>query len=230
VATILLVEDEENLRAALVYSLRRAGYDVQQAASGPDALARFQATGADLVLLDVMLPGLSGLEVSRQIRAASHVPIIMLTARTDEIDVVVGLELGADDYIAKPFRMRELQARIAAALRRAALNRAPAAQPPATPLVAGDLRLDPGSFSITRAGRQLTLKPRAFALLQLFMQHPGQVFSRDQLLQQLWGDPFIGDQRTVDVHVRWIREQIEDDPGAPTRLRTIRNVGYQFVG
>lgn len=227
--TVLVVEDEEHLRYTLAYNLRKAGYAVEVAATGPEALDRFGLTAIDLVLLDVMLPGLSGLDVCRQIRAVSVIPILMLTARTDEIDTVVGLELGADDYIAKPFRLHELLARIAAALRRADRNRQ-RDLPAAAALVFGDLRLDPTTFTLTQAGQPLTLKPRAFALLQFLMQHPGRVFTRDQLLQQLWGDPFIGDPRTVDVHVRWIREQIEEDPSNPLHLLTIRNVGYQFVG
>ena len=230
-ATVLLVEDEEHLRATLAYNLRKAGYDVQSAASGLEAVARFQATSPDLVLLDVMLPGYDGFEVCRRIRQVSGVPILMLTARTDEVDTVVGLELGADDYIAKPFRMRELLARVAAALRRPPLSLGPRSDmSPAPQLIAGDLILDAGTYTARRGQRLLTLKPRAFALLHFFMQHPGQVFSREQLLQQLWDNPFVGDARTVDVHVRWIREQIEDNPSQPQRLRTIRNVGYQFVG
>jgi DNA-binding response OmpR family regulator len=227
---VLIVEDEEHLRATLGYNLRKAGYDVQSAASGPEALARFDAAQPDLVLLDVMLPGFDGFEVCRRIRHVSSVPIVMLTARTDEIDTVVGLELGADDYIAKPFRMRELLARVGAALRRPLLGANASLARPDARLTAEDLVLDPSSYTAWRGERALTLKPRAFALLHFFMQHPGQVFSREQLLAQLWDDPFIGDARTVDVHVRWIREQIEDDPSQPQRLRTIRNVGYQFVG
>lgn len=224
---ILIVEDEEHLLVTLAYNLRKAGYIVESAADGPTAVARFTIEPVDLVLLDVMLPGFDGFEVCRRLRSRSTVPILMLTARTDEIDVVVGLELGADDYIVKPFRMRELLARIGAALRRSA----PSAVLPVTyQLVSGDIVLDASAFQLTRGGRALTLKPRAFALLQFLMQHPGLVFSRDQLLQQLWNDPFIGDPRTVDVHIRWIREQIEDDPSHPIRIRTIRNVGYQFVG
>lgn len=230
-AAVLVVEDEEHLRATLAYNLRKAGYDVQVAATGLEAIAQFQAQQPDVVLLDVMLPGIDGFEVCRRIRQLSGVPILMLTARTDEVDAVVGLELGADDYIAKPFRMRELLARIAAALRRPVLGSASADHlPSATPLISGDLLVDPNTYVARRGEHVLTLKPRAFALLHFFMQHPGQVFRREQLLQQLWGDPFIGDERTVDVHIRWIREQIEDDPSHPQRLRTIRNVGYQFVG
>jgi DNA-binding response OmpR family regulator len=227
--TVLLVEDEEHLRVTLAYNLRKAGYDVQSVATGPEALTCFAAHEPDLVLLDVMLPELDGFAVCRAIRTRSEVPIIMLTARTDEIDTVVGLEIGADDYVEKPFRMRELLARIAAILRRAAF-RVQTEPLPSAPIVSGDLVLDASMYTVMRGDRMLTFKPRVFALLQVFMQHRGQVFSRDQLLQRLWGDPFIGDPRTVDVHVRWIREQIEDDPAHPTRLLTIRNVGYRFVG
>ncbi|MFN8570005.1 MAG: response regulator transcription factor [Kouleothrix sp.] len=227
---ILIVEDEEHLRATLAYNLRKAGYAVELAASGPEAVARFQAARPDLMLLDVMLPGFDGFEVCRRIRQLSGAPILILTARADEIDAVVGLELGADDYIAKPFRMRELLARVAAALRRPQLGGAtiPIQHPPA--LTSGDLCLDPATHTVRRGDINLTLKPRAFELLRFFMEHPRQVFSREQLLARLWDDRFIGDARTVDVHVRWIREQIEDDPSQPLRLRTIRNVGYQFMG
>ena len=229
--TVLIVEDEEHLRATLAYNLRKAGYEVLVAASGPEAVLQFGATSPDLVLLDVMLPGYDGFEVCRRIRHVSGAPILMLTARTDEIDAVVGLELGADDYIAKPFRMRELIARVAAALRRPALGSAASgavAHPHA--LVSKDLMLDPARYTAQRGERVLTLKPRAFELLRFFMEHPHQVFTREQILAQLWGDPYIGDTRTVDVHVRWIREQIEDDPSQPQRLRTIRTIGYQFMG
>jgi DNA-binding response OmpR family regulator len=229
-ATVLLVEDEEHLRATLAYNLRKAGYDVHTAATGPEAIHQFQSTASDLVLLDVMLPGFDGFEVCRRLRHISHVPILMLTARSDEVDTVVGLELGADDYIAKPFRMRELLARVAAALRRAAGGAGPPAEQTSPALTSGDLFLDPATHTARRGDTVLALKPRAFELLRFFMQHVGQVLSRDQLLQQLWDDPFVGDTRTVDVHVRWIREQIEDNPSQPQRLRTIRHVGYQFVG
>ena len=229
-AKVLFVEDEENLRVAVGYAVRKDGHHVSYASSGLEALAAFHQAQPDLVLLDVMLPGLDGFEVLRRIRQVSTVPIIMLTARVEEVDTVVGLELGADDYIAKPFRMRELLARVHAALRRTMLSAAATDALAATaPLQVGDLRLDPSTYTAFRSDRSLTLKPRAFALLQFFMQHRGKVFSREQLLQQLWHDPFIGDPRTVDVHIRWIREQIEDDPGQPRRLRTIRGVGYQFV-
>lgn len=228
-ANILYVEDEENLRVAIGYALRKDGHSVDDVADGHDALASFQQSRPDLVLLDVMLPGLDGFAVLRQIRQRSSVPVLMLTARVEEVDTVVGLELGADDYIAKPFRTRELVARVNAALRRAGLGSGGLDPHLAEKLQAGDLQLDPATHSATRGDRQLALKPRAFALLQLLMQHRGIVFTREQLLSRLWDDPFIGDQRTVDVHIRWIREQIEDDPSQPRRLRTIRGVGYQFV-
>jgi len=180
---VLIVEDEEHLRATLAYNLRKAGYDVQSATSGPEAVARFQAAQPDLVLLDVMLPGFDGFEVCRRIRKVSSAPIIMLTARTEEVDTVVGLELGADDYIAKPFRMRELLARVAAALRRPLIGAGPTMPvQPAPPLASGDLLLDPGTYTVRCGDHVLTLKPRAFALLHFLMQHPGQVFSREQLL------------------------------------------------
>jgi len=226
-ATVLIVEDEEHLRVTLTYNLHKGGYTVLEAEDGPTAITRFFSAPVDVVLLDVMLPGFDGFEVCRRIRARSSVPIVMLTARTDEIDAVVGLEIGADDYIAKPFRMRELLARIGAVLRRTTAVRA---IPDTSRLVSGDLTLDPAAFLLMRGTQTLILKPRAFALLRFLMEHPGQVFSRDRLLQQLWDDPYIGDPRTVDVHIHWIREQIEDDPSQPVRLRTIRNVGYQFIG
>jgi DNA-binding response OmpR family regulator len=228
-ANLLLVEDEENLRVAVGYALVKDGHAVSYARDGHEALAAFQQSQPDLVLLDVMLPGLDGFAVLRRIRQFSTVPVIILTARAEEVDTVVGLELGADDYIGKPFRIRELLARVSAALRRAGQWAAPHEPPAGRALQAGDLRLDPSTHRAYRDGRPLVLKPRAFALLQLLMQHRGKVFTREQLLQQLWEDPFIGDQRTVDVHVRWIREQIEDDPSQPRRLRTIRGVGYQLV-
>ena len=230
-ATVLVVEDEEHLRVTLAYNLRKSGYDVWTAASGPEAMTVFQTKPPDLVLLDVMLPGFDGFEVCRRIRQVSSIPIVMLTARAEEVDTVVGLELGADDYIPKPFRMRELLARISAALRRPLLGLPQPTQHRMASLISsGDLVLDPDAYIVRRNERQLVLKPRAFELLRFFMQHPGQVFTREQLLNYLWDDPFIGDPRTVDVHVRWLREQIEEDPSQPRRLRTIRNVGYQFVG
>ncbi len=227
--TILVVEDEEHLRATLVYNLRKEGYTVQVASSGPEAVAMVHAIAPDALLLDVMLPGFDGFEVCRRVRQVSQVPILMVTARSDEIDVVAGLELGADDYIVKPFRIRELLARVRAALRRPS-SRSGGVDAALAPVRAGDLVLEPATYTVRLGAQLLSLKPRAFALLHFFMQHPGQVFSREQLLRQLWDEPFIGDPRTVDVHVRWIREQIEADPSHPQRLRTIRHVGYQFVG
>jgi DNA-binding response OmpR family regulator len=227
-ARVLVVEDEENLCAAVTYALRKDGHTVCTAATGDEAVAAFQQEQPELVLLDVMLPGLDGFTVLRRIRQTSSTPVLMLTARSDEADTVLGFELGADDYVAKPFRMRELLARVNAALRRAWIRPEGDGAAPAE-LRLGDLRLDPGTHQASRGGRPLILKPRAFALLQFLMQNRGRVFSREQLLQQLWEDPFFGDPRTVDVHIRWIREQIEDDPSQPQRLRTIRGVGYQLV-
>jgi len=209
--------------------LRKAGYTVEMAASGTAALAAFQHRPPDLVLLDVMLPELDGLAVCHHIRQRQQVEGPALRRPLAVKPHQRGLELGADDYIAKPFRLRELLARVAAALRRPRLGDG-VRSTTAPPLIAGDLTLDPAAHTARRGDRALTLKPRAFALLRFFMEHPNQVFTRDQLLRQLWDDPFIGDARTVDVHVRWIREQIEDDPSHPQYLRTIRNVGYQFVG
>ena len=226
---VLVVDDDIQLASLIAFTLRREGFQVFQAHDGLTALDAWASEAPDIVILDINLPGLSGDMVLQRIRAASATPVIMLTVRGDEDAVVHGLSLGADDYIAKPFRLRELLARVAAALRRPSLGNA-APQPIASILSAGDLTLDPATHTACRGERTLTLKPRAFALLRFFMEHPNQVFSRDQLLRQLWDDPFIGDARTVDVHVRWIREQIEDDPSHPQRLRTIRHVGYQFVG
>lgn len=230
-ANILLVEDEEHLRVTLAYNLRKSGFVVHLAASGPEAMQVFHTTAPDVVLLDVMLPGFDGFEVCRRIRAESAVPILMLTARAEEVDTVVGLELGADDYIAKPFRMRELLARVTAALRRPTFGEGmphPTASQPR--LVSGDLVLDLATHTARCGDRPLTLKPRAFALLAFFLQHPRHVFTREHLLDQLWESPFIGDPRTVDVHIRWIREQIEADPSHPQRLCTVRTIGYQFMG
>jgi two-component system alkaline phosphatase synthesis response regulator PhoP len=228
-AVVLLVEDEDHLQATLAYNLRKAGYDVQTAATGPEAIQQFQNMAPDLVLLDVMLPGFDGFEVCRRIRQVSRAPILMLTARSDEVDTVVGLELGADDYIAKPFRMRELLARVAAVLCRAVGGAGPPAVQTPPSLTSGDLFLDPATHTARRGDRPLTLKPRAFELLRFFMQHVGQVFSREQLLAQLWDEPFVGDARTVDVHVGNLRRKLEDDPARPRWVQTVRGVGYRLA-
>ncbi len=233
-ARVLVVEDEESLLQTLRYNLVQAGHEVRLSTNGAQALELARAGDFDLIILDVMLPGLDGFEVCRQVRsdafnpAVSQVPIIMLTARDEEIDRVVGLELGADDYLSKPFSMRELLARVKALLRRADMTR-PSEDLPAT-LRAGDLELDMAKHRATRDGQPLALKPREFDVLAYFMRHPGQVLTRDRLLERVWGYDFVGDSRTVDVHVRWLRSKIEPDPSNPHRIQTVRSVGYLFSG
>lgn len=229
--TVLVVEDEENLLEALRYNLEREGYAVNTAIDGEQALLSARDSAPDLVILDVMLPRLDGFEICRILRRRSDVPILMLTARGEEIDRVVGLELGADDYVTKPFSVRELMARVRNLLRRS--HRAPSATDEASPadiLRSGDLEIDSVSHIVRLNGDLLELKPREFDLLALFMRNPGRAFTRDQILERLWGRDYIGDVRTVDVHVRWLREKIESDPSAPARIITIRGVGYRFEG
>ncbi len=248
-ARILLVDDEPALLDAVAYSLRRDGYAVSLAATGPEALAAARSGHPDLVVLDVMLPGMDGLQVCRALRSESNVPILLLSAKGEEVDRIVGLELGADDYLAKPFAMRELQARVRAMLRRARMPAAavngddaagsqspaertvrlagPTSQPDA--LTAGDLVVDPARRQATLGGRQLALKPKEFDLLQYLVRHPGVVLSRDALLQRVWGYDYPVDTRTVDVHVRWLRQKIEEDASQPRRIETVRGFGYRFV-
>ena len=224
---VLVVEDDGTLAAALRYNLERAGYICLLAGDGARALELARRERPALVLLDVMLPGIDGLEVCRRIRAESTVPIIMLTARVEELDRVVGLEVGADDYVTKPFSMRELLARVRAALRRAQM-RPDEDGAAARPVSFGGLRVDPARREVTRNGEVLALKPKEYDLLWFFVRNPGRVFSREQLLEQVWGYDFAGGSRTVDVHVRWLREKIEDDPARPRYLRTSRGAGYLF--
>ena len=220
--TILVVEDEPTLRETLAEALEADGFAVVQAADGRAALERFRAEEPDLVLLDLMLPELSGLEVTRQIRAASSVPIVMLTARDAEVDKVVGLELGADDYVTKPFSFRELSARI-----RAVLRRGEQAGMPLPPLVdLGPIKIDLAGHRVLRDGAELPMKPKVFDLLAFLLRHPGQVVSRDQLLEQVWGYDYPGETRTVDVHVHWLRSAVEPEPSSPTLIQTVRGVGY----
>jgi DNA-binding response OmpR family regulator len=221
--TILVVDDETTLRETLVEALEAEGYRAIPAADGREALARFRSERPDLVLLDLMLPELSGVEVCRILRAESAVPIIMLTARTSEVDKVVGLELGADDYVTKPFSLRELTARIRAIFRRAE-QAAVAAAPPLVDL--GRVQVDLAGHRILRDGATVPVKPKAFELLAFLLRHAGQVFTREQLLERVWGYDYAGETRTVDVHVHWLRSEIEDDPGAPRFLHTVRGVGY----
>ena len=226
---VLVVEDEENLLAALKYNLEREGYAVTTASDGPQGLDSARAVDHDLVILDIMLPGLDGLEVCRAIRRESAVPIIMLTAKAEEVDRIVGLELGADDYVTKPFSMRELMARARAMLRRSRMGQDSPDGPAAPQTIrAGDLVVDLTAHTAVLGDRTLELKPREFELLALLMSNRGRAFTRDQLLQRLWGQDYVGDSRTVDVHVRWLREKIETEPGKPKRIITIRGVGYRF--
>jgi DNA-binding response OmpR family regulator len=222
---ILVVDDEPTLVATLRYNLEREGYQVVTAADGESGLSLARAERPDLIVLDLMLPRLDGLEVCRILRREMTAPILMLTAKTDEVDKVVGLELGADDYVTKPFSMRELLARVHALLRRA---ETPPAE--AKVLTAGDLQVDLGKREASRQGQPLSLKPKELELLVFFLRNRGQAFTREQLLNQIWGYDFAGDTRTVDVHVSWLRQKIEDEPAKPARLITIRGVGYRFEG
>jgi DNA-binding response OmpR family regulator len=224
--TILVVDDEPTILETLAESLERDGYDVITAADGRGALARFRADQPDLVVLDLMLPELSGIEVCRIIRAESAVPILILTAKDSEIDKVVGLELGADDYMTKPFSLRELAARVRALFRRMELQQTVTEATGA--LEFGHVQIDLAGHRLLRDGRVLPVKPKAFELLAFLVRHPGQAFTRDQLLERVWGYAYGGETRTVDVHVHWLRTQIEADPKRPEFLHTVRGVGYVF--
>jgi len=244
-ATVLLVDDEPALRDAVGYSLRREGYAVEVAEDGHRAIAAARAIQPDLIVLDVMLPGMDGLQVCRTIRGESTVPILLLSAKGEEVDRVVGLELGADDYLAKPFAMRELLARVRAMLRRSRMVSLGAPDGvPTSPgpvlgrssdgatdraVVAGDIVIDQARRIATQAGAPMTLKPKEFDLLFYLARHPGIVLSRDALLRQVWGYDYPIDTRTVDVHVRWLRQKIEVDPSQPRRVETVRGYGYRFV-
>jgi DNA-binding response OmpR family regulator len=230
--TILVVDDEPTLRETLAEALEQDGLEVITAADGKEALERFRATKPDLMLLDLMLPQVSGIEVCRIVRRESSLPIIMLTAKDGEIDKVVGLELGADDYVTKPFSLRELMARIRGQLRR--LDAAPANTAGAAleqglgpaPVHLDAVTIDLAGHRLVRDGADLPVKPKAFELLAFLVRNPGQVFSRDQLLEKVWGYDYAGETRTVDVHVHWLRSAIEADPSQPQYLQTVRGVGY----
>ena len=221
---LLIVDDDANLRETLGYSFRREGFEVMTAADGDQALSSFRQARPDLVILDVMLPGRDGFDVCRALRRESEVPVIMLTARDTELDKVVGLEIGADDYLAKPFSTRELIARVRAMLRRAR-REVPASD---TRLELDELVLDAARHRVTLAGRELALKPKEFDLLSFFMLHPGQAFGREQLLSSVWGYDFSGDTRTVDTHVKTLREKLGDPADRPRWIETLRGVGYRF--
>jgi two-component system response regulator RegX3 len=223
---VLVVEDEESFSDALSYMLRREGYDAVVAATGPDALAEFDRAGADIVLLDLMLPGLPGTEVCRALRSRSNVPIIMLTAKDGEIDKVVGLELGADDYVTKPYSARELVARIRAVLRR----RGEAAEAPSADgvLEAGPVRMDVERHVVAVDSEQISLPLKEFDLLEYLMRNAGRVLTRGQLIDRVWGSDYVGDTKTLDVHVKRLRAKIEPDPANPKYLLTVRGLGYKL--
>ncbi len=221
---VLVVEDEESISDPLSYLLRQEGFEVAVASTGPEGVAEFDRGGADIVLLDLMLPGLSGTEVCRTIRAKSSVPVIMLTARDSEIDKVVGLELGADDYITKPFSTRELVARVRAVLRRGV----EADDETRAALEAGPVRMDVERHVVTVAGRQLAMPLKEFELLEMLLRNAGRVLTRGQLIDRVWGADYVGDTKTLDVHVKRLRAKIEPDPGTPQHLVTVRGLGYKF--
>jgi len=227
-ARVLIVEDEETLLFTIAHNLRREGYSVITAARGDDALKLAREKLPDLIVLDLMLPGVDGMQVCRLLRRDTTVPIIMLTALGGERDRVAGLDIGADDYITKPFGMRELIARIRALLRRSGARAQ--AEVETARFVTEDLEVDLERHEIRRRGEALQMKPKEFALLLFFVRHPGRVFSREHILNEVWGHDFYGGPRTVDVHVRWLRQKIEDDPAMPERIRTVRGSGYIFEG
>jgi two-component system, OmpR family, response regulator MtrA len=219
---ILLVDDEQPVQKLLTYPLEKEGYEVVQAFDGKQALQAFEQQQFDLVVLDIMLPELDGYEVCRQIRSESSVPIIMLSAKSDTVDVVVGLELGADDYVTKPFELPELVARARAAVRRAS------AVPEDPVLTRGDLEIDPAAFSARKNGEEVNLTATEFKLLLELTRRPGQVFTRELLLERVWNYEYLGDSRLVDVAVQRLRAKVEDDPKEPKHIKTVRGVGYRF--
>jgi two-component system response regulator RegX3 len=220
---VLVVEDEESYSDALSYMLRKEGFEVAVAATGPDALTEFDRAGADIVLLDLMLPGMPGTEVCRQIRQTSNVPVIMVSAKDDEVDKVVGLELGADDYVTKPYSPRELVARIRAVLRRGI-------EPDLSPatLEAGPVRMDVERHVVTINGTDVRLPLKEFELLEMFLRNPGRVLTRGQLIDRVWGSDYVGDTKTLDVHVKRLRAKIEPNPAEPHLLTTVRGLGYKL--
>jgi two-component system response regulator RegX3 len=223
-AKVLVVEDEQSLREALVFFLEKEGHEVSVAIDGEEAIRVFDNSGADIILLDLMLPKFDGNQVCKQIRQSSNVPIIMLTAKDSEIDKIVGLEIGADDYITKPYSTRELLARIKAVLRRQA-------EPPVTVgsvLIAGELRLDSDRHVVTLNGNQLTLPLKEFELLELLMENVNRVLTRGQIIDRVWGSNYFGDTKTLDVHIKRLRSKVEEDPARPKYIQTVRGLGYKL--
>jgi two-component system, OmpR family, response regulator len=227
-ARILLVDDEQSLQTLLSFPLRKEGYEVVQAVDGRQALDRFREQSFDLVVLDLMLPRVDGLEVCRRLRTHSDVPIIMLTAKSEEVDKVVGLEIGADDYITKPFSLREFRSRVKAALRRAEMSRSAEAAGEDAPVESDGLRIDPAKRTVTVQGATVTTTYVEFEILLALARSPGRVFTRDMLLSRVWGDANFRDPRTVDVHIRHLREKLERDAKDPDYIFTVRGVGYRF--
>ena len=223
---VLVVEDEESFSDALSYMLEREGFETAVAASGSEALAEYDRGGADIVLLDLMLPGVSGTEVCRQLRSRGNVPIIMLTAKDGEIDKVVGLELGADDYVTKPYSARELVARIRAVLRRRGEGGEASSAEPV--LEAGPVRMDVERHVVAVDGEQVPLPLKEFELLEMLLRNPGRVLTRSQLIDRVWGSDYVGDTKTLDVHVKRLRAKVEPDPANPRHLLTVRGLGYKF--
>ena len=223
-AKVLVVEDEQSLREALVFFLEKEGHEVSVAVDGEEAISVFEKSGADIILLDLMLPKVDGNQVCKHIRQSSNVPIIMLTAKDSEIDKIVGLEIGADDYITKPYSTRELLARIKAVLRRQV-------EPPLTVesvLVAGELRLDSDRHVVTLSGNPLTLPLKEFELLELLMENVNRVLTRGQIIDRVWGSNYFGDTKTLDVHIKRLRSKVEEEPGRPKYIQTVRGLGYKL--
>jgi two-component system response regulator RegX3 len=223
-AKVLVVEDEQSLREALVFFLEKEGHEVSVAIDGEEAIRVYENSGADIILLDLMLPKIDGNQVCKQIRQSSNVPIIMLTAKDSEIDKIVGLEIGADDYITKPYSTRELLARIKAVLRRQV-------EPPITidsVLIAGELRLDSDRHVVTLSGNPLTLPLKEFELLELLMENVNRVLTRGQIIDRVWGSNYFGDTKTLDVHIKRLRSKVEEDPARPKYIQTVRGLGYKL--
>ncbi|EHI12293.1 response regulator transcription factor [Mycolicibacterium thermoresistibile] len=226
--SVLIVEDEESLADPLAFLLRKEGFETTIVTDGPSALAEFERSGADIILLDLMLPGMSGTDVCRRLRAKSKVPVIMVTARDSEIDKVVGLELGADDYVTKPYSARELIARIRAVLRRG--SDLDGADVDDSVLEAGPVRMDVDRHVVTVRGEPITLPLKEFELLEYLLRNSGRVLTRGQLIDRVWGADYVGDTKTLDVHVKRLRSKIEEDPANPVHLVTVRGLGYKLEG